>query len=141
MTMLEVAKGAAISLGVTALTVLGMAGTANAAAQDRRDVCFSGACGSGTIIWGGPSNTYADVKLSVEDNKCDGHAAKIRIREDGGGGQNTGPWHVNNSGCHGGYQQWNKLHYTDNAGILEIAVEVCDDGVKCVVSSYMRNPN
>ena len=88
-----------------------------------------------------PGDTGADVKLSVEDNKCDGNPAKIRVRERGRGGSNTGPWRVNNKGCRGGYQAWNNLSYRDDAGILEMAIEVCNDGVRCVVSAWMDNPS
>ncbi|MBB4762710.1 hypothetical protein ACFQFC_00780 [Amorphoplanes digitatis] len=97
-----------MSLGITALTVLGLAGTADAAATSRRDVCFPGACGSGTIAWGGPSPTGAGVKLSVRDTRCDKkkHTARIRIKAHGYSPASNkvytykGPWHYDKS-CKG----------------------------------------
>ncbi|MEV6026420.1 hypothetical protein [Streptomyces sp. NPDC052036] len=76
------------------------------AASQRRDVCFSGACGSATLTF--QSHYCAKVSMSVADNRCDTHPAKVRILADqyhlGTGSRYTwhGPWHVNHRGCHGG---------------------------------------
>uniref|UniRef100_A0AAU2UWR3 Uncharacterized protein n=1 Tax=Streptomyces sp. NBC_00003 TaxID=2903608 RepID=A0AAU2UWR3_9ACTN len=51
----------ALAAGVAGLTFLGISGTAHAASEGvvtpaaRRDACFTGACGSGTIDFQGPT--------------------------------------------------------------------------------------
>ncbi|MFJ1812264.1 MULTISPECIES: hypothetical protein [unclassified Streptomyces] len=143
-------RRAVLASGIAALALLGLTSTANAAAEsalaasDRRDVCFTGACGSGTITYYGPGKTYADVALSVNDTACDNHNPKIRIREYGFGGGGTsytnyGSWHVNTKGCHGGYASFNGLSFEDVRGIYAIAVEICNNGT-CRVSGQMVNP-
>ncbi|WP_406430587.1 hypothetical protein OHB00_02045 [Streptomyces sp. NBC_00631] len=113
------------------------------AATQRRDVCFTGACGSATVTF--KSHYSASVSMSVADNHCDAHPAKVRILADqysASHGRYTwhGPWHVNHRGCHGGTgQPWNST-FAGGDPLLGMKVEICNDGVKCRTSSEMYNP-
>ncbi|MFD0449196.1 hypothetical protein ACFQ10_53630 [Streptomyces indonesiensis] len=116
---------------------------AQAAAQ-RRDVCFSGACGSATVTF--QSHYSAKVSMSVADNRCDDHLPKMRILAHqyhlSTGSQYTwhGPWHVNRRGCHGGTgPAWNST-FAGGDPLLGMKVEICNNGVKCRTSTEMGNP-
>jgi hypothetical protein len=139
---------AAVALGA------GLAGTVPAqadqpsvsaqAATQRRDVCFSGACGSATVTF--QSHYSAKVSMSVADSRCDALAGKVRLLADqyhlSTGSRYTwhGPWRVNHRGCHGGTgPAWNKT-FVGGDPLLGMKVEICNDGVKCQTSSEMYNP-
>ncbi|WNM32530.1 hypothetical protein RKE30_19965 [Streptomyces sp. Li-HN-5-11] len=138
---------AAVALGA------GLAGTAPAqadqpsasvqAATQRRDVCFSGACGSATVTF--QSHYTAKVSMSVSDNRCDNHLPKMRILADqyhlSSGARYTwhGPWHVNHRGCHGGTgPAWNST-FAGGDPLIGMKVEICA-GSTCRTSSEMYNP-
>ncbi len=132
-------------LWAVAATVAGLIGMlaftaspASAATTVRRDACFTGACGSATVTRYDPYHAY--VQMSVADTNCDGHAAEIRFiahQDHLGGGLYKwyGPWHVNNSGCHGGYQHFDGPF--DGGDPLEgFWVEVCVKGTsRCMTST------
>ncbi|UWZ34647.1 hypothetical protein Drose_25935 [Dactylosporangium roseum] len=115
---------------------------ASAASTSRRDACFTGACGSATVTWQNHYSAY--VRMSVADTDCDGHAAEIRIIAHqihlGTDQYNWyGPWHVNNSGCHGGYESFNGP-FNGGDPLLGFKVEVCvKDTSRCVTSTEMGN--
>jgi len=143
--MVHKVRAVAFIAGAATLAVLNVAGPASAnSAPQREDVCFTGACGSATVTF--ESKYTAEVGMSVEDNDCDGHPARIRViayqYNDTTYDYYTtnGPWHVNNSGCHGGYEAWNGLTFAGGDPLLGFEVEVQDEGVNQLYSPEMYNP-
>lgn len=102
--------------------------TLTAAGMTRVDACFNGACGSATYKRTG-SNSFDPIKLSIKDNKCDGHPVYIQV-----GVEDHSPepiWlntkHYNHTGCHGGYATWSTYLIHWRAPIAELLVRVCVD--------------
>ncbi|GAA2296244.1 hypothetical protein [Streptomyces violaceusniger] len=106
--------------------------------SSRRDVCFTGACGSATVTF--TSEYSANVSMSVKDTACrDNKKVKIRIqakqaRPAGGTYTENGPWHKYTKGC-GGYQVWNK-GFRGQHKLLSMRVQICNGG-RCETSSWM----
>ena len=140
---------AAVALGA------GLAGTVPAqaaqpslstqAATQRRDICFSGACGSATVHF--QDRWRASVSMSVADNRCDKHAAEIRIIAHQWSYANQvgytwkGPWRVNKLGCNKGPVPWNNKPFAGGDVLMGFKVEACVKGTsKCKTSSEMSNP-
>lgn len=111
-------RGARLLAVITAVMALlgGVAGVASAAeggdveaAAARVDACFNGACGSATFTRVDSLN-YRPVKMSVKDNKCDGHPVYIQAGVWDEASMTDPTWlrkNYNNTGCKGGYAQWN----------------------------------
>ncbi|MDT3397533.1 hypothetical protein RKE29_12870 [Streptomyces sp. B1866] len=110
-------------------------------AQARRDVCFTGACGSATVKFTG--RTSANVSMSVKDTRCDATGPKMRIQAQQWSYANqrtyvwNGPWRKNTKGCHGGYQQWNSA-FRGEEPLFGMRVQICN-GSRCKTSSWMPN--
>ncbi|MDF4252599.1 MULTISPECIES: hypothetical protein [unclassified Streptomyces] len=139
------ARAATVAAGVATLTMAGLTGSASASADAvRQDVCFVGACGSATVSF--HDKYRATVSMSVADTKCDGHAAKVRIKARQYSYSNQtwytykGPWHYNKSGCHGGYKAWNGLGFRGEDPTSYMTVEICNDGVYCRTSGALDSP-
>ena len=84
-------------------------GAAAAAKASRVDACFKGGCGSATFARVN-SQYYKPVKMSVKDNKCDGHPVYIQAGVWDVASDTDPTWlrkNYNNTGCKGGYAQWN----------------------------------
>lgn len=110
-------RGARIIAIVAAVMALLGGGSVVASAADgvaaaraaRVDACFKGGCGSATFTK--VSNRYyKPVKMSVKDNKCDGHPVYIQAGVWDVASDTDPTWlrkNYNNTGCKGGYAQWN----------------------------------
>ncbi|MFE5735414.1 hypothetical protein ACFQ7A_31485 [Streptomyces sp. NPDC056528] len=124
-------------------TVDAQAKAAASARKQRRDVCFTGACGSATVTFTGRKS--ASVNMSVSDTKCDADGPKMRIHASQFSYANQkpyvwkGPWRKNTWGCGKGPQPWlNKLFQSEEP-LAGMRVEICTKK-KCQVSSWMYNP-
>ncbi|UVS79505.1 MULTISPECIES: hypothetical protein [Actinokineospora] len=103
-------------------------GVVAAGKTGRVDACFAGACGSATFTRVN-SQYYKPVKMSVKDNKCDGHPVYIQ----------AGVWDItsmtaptwlparyNKSGCKGGYAVFNsyiKWKYPIKGLVFRVCVD------------------
>ncbi|SFY44222.1 hypothetical protein OH786_37885 (plasmid) [Streptomyces atratus] len=106
--------------------------------QSRRDVCFTGACGSATVTSTGKYS--AKVSMSVKDTACrDNKKPKIRIQarqysSTQGTYVHNGPWHNYTKSC-GSYQVWNST-FRGQDPLLGMRVQICNGG-RCKTSSWM----
>ncbi|MER0241930.1 hypothetical protein AAHZ94_07810 [Streptomyces sp. HSW2009] len=107
----------------------------------RRDVCFTGACGSATVKFTG--RYTADTSMSVKDTKCDAVGPKMRIEASQYSYSQQkqyvwhGPWKKNTKGCRGGYQAWNS-GFKGEDRLDAMRVKICA-GSRCKTSSWMTN--
>lgn len=110
-------RGARIIAIVAAVMALLGGGSVVASAADgvaaaraaRVDACFKGGCGSATFTKV-DNRYYKPVKMSVKDNKCDGHPVYIQAGVWDVASDTDPTWlrkNYNNTGCKGGYAQWN----------------------------------
>ena len=146
---MRVSRSLAAAAAAACLTVgVALAATpaSAASATQRRDVCFTGACGSATVTF--KDHWNATVSMSVADTDCDNHAAEIRIIAYQWSYSNqeeytwTGPWHVNNGGCNTGWVPWNNLPFAGGDPLLGFKVEACvKDTDRCETSTEMANPH
>lgn len=116
--------------------------TADVTVQARKDVCFTGACGSATVKF--TSRNTADVRMSVNDTICrDSKKPKMRIQalQYSYSQQKTyvwkGPWHKYTKGC-GGYQLWTG-GFRGEEPLYGMRVEICNAS-RCETSGWMNNP-
>ncbi|WP_432584466.1 hypothetical protein ABVG11_00180 [Streptomyces sp. HD1123-B1] len=130
----------------TAVTVptTGVPSSADAAASVRRDLCFTGACGSATVKF--TSSTTAYVKMSLKDTKCDAKGPTLQMQ----GSQYSynqqrqyishGTKHKNTKGCRGDYQPWEGYYgHSDGDRLDGLRVRICQ-GSRCETSTWMVNP-
>ncbi|MGW5054988.1 hypothetical protein [Actinokineospora sp. NPDC004072] len=68
---------ALLGMGVGAASAAEGGGSELAGATGRVDACFAGACGSATFTKVN-NQYYKPVRMSVRDNKCDGHPVYIQ---------------------------------------------------------------
>lgn len=137
------ASAATTTASTTATARSAAAPAGDVSAQARRDVCFTGACGSATVKFTG-RNT-AKVSMSVNDTTCrDSKKPKMRIhaRQFSYSNQTPytwkGPWRKYTKGC-GGYQLWNS-GFRGEEPLYAMRVEICN-GSRCKTSGWMNNPN
>ncbi|NEA51610.1 hypothetical protein [Streptomyces sp. SID10815] len=114
-----------------------------AGAKQRKDVCFTGACGSATVTFTG--RTSASVSMSVRDTKCDADGPKMRIHASQWSYANQksyvwkGPWRKNTWGCRKGAQPWLNKLFKGEEPLAGMRVEICTKK-KCHTSAWMYNP-
>ncbi|GAB1331888.1 hypothetical protein [Streptomyces sennicomposti] len=114
----------------------------HAAASARRDLCFTGACGSATVKFLSRSTAY--VSMSLKDTACDAKGPTLQMfgLQDHHGSPYTshGTKHKNTKGCHGGYAPWHG-YYGDSDGenLHGLKVRICN-GSRCETSTWMNNP-
>jgi hypothetical protein len=137
------ATAAVVALGAPLAATAPATAATDLSAQDRQDVCFTGACGSATVTFTGRNS--ADVSMSVNDTACrDGKKPKMRIhaRQFSYANQKPytwkGPWRKYTKNC-GGYQVWNKF-FQGEEPLWAMRVEICN-GSRCKTSGWMSNPS
>ncbi|EKX63704.1 hypothetical protein STRIP9103_07734 [Streptomyces ipomoeae 91-03] len=132
---------AATATGTSARSSMVAAG--DVSAQARKDVCFTGACGSATVKFTGRFS--AVVSMSVNDTACkDGKKPKMRIQAQQYSYANQkpyvwkGPWRKYTKNC-SGYQQWLRKPFKGEEPLWGMRVEICN-GSRCKTSGWMSNP-
>jgi hypothetical protein len=147
------ALGASLALAVPAVaatapaddTAAGPAAKAVAAAASvRRDLCFTGACGSATVTF--KSRTTAYVRMSLKDTACDAKGPTLQMQGLQYSGTNMtgyvshGTKHKNTLGCHRSYQSWQGYYgHPDGDALNGLRVHICN-GSRCETSTWMLSP-